>query len=430
MASSIAPPDENSPGTPRRIPNNKILPHVAKLFQDLKESDPTIKISNISGLYQEYEQGPELLIGEDFSDKIRAIVDTLIKKYNEEIRAGPDAMSYELDTKYNRSLLLEAILMEATKKGERIFVFSIFLAAAVPTVFREEGLRDLGDVVTAVEEYMRRVGESLEVVWESLNGLADSLVMQMIVPVYRTAGTYTPNNLSAFQDGDGGHLPGMTNVQVSEYAEFVLAVLTRDNYTCAFTGIFDTEAETGTTFSAYRAGHIIPWGLGWDYSRYRETRNRLTWNLLDIFDANDTSRISDYLYPKLDEISNGLTLSREVHRRFTGLQMWLDFDEENETEYIFTPAGETRGIFGPGSMPFDKRVVVKKGQGFPDRRLIDLHARLSRVAWVSGAINVAKEFTGNAATTYVDHGPDHKSVHPKALELKLLSINEPENKGL
>ncbi|KAK6517850.1 hypothetical protein TWF506_005026 [Arthrobotrys conoides] len=425
MASTIAPADENSPttSTPQRPPNTKILPYVAKLFQDLKETDANIKISSISGFYQEYEQGPDLLIGEDFSDKIRAIVDSILKKYNDEINAGPDPIG----GKYNRSKLFECLLKESTVKGERIFAFSIFMGIAIPTVFGEDGIRDLGDIVTAVEEYIRRVGESLEVVWDSLNGLADSLVMQLIVPVYRTSGTYTPTNTSGFQDGDGDILPGMTGVEVAKYREFALSVLARDNYTCTFTGVYDTDAETGTTSSAYKVAHIIPWGLGWDFTRYKEARNRITWNLLDIFDAGDAGRLSDSLAKDLDDISNGLTLSREVHRRFEGLQLWLDLRKETDTEYIYTAGGETRGIFGPGVMPHDRKVTVKKGEGCPDQRLISLHARLSRVALISGAIHVAREFTGRGATAYLEHGPDHRSVHPKALELKLLSINEPED---
>ncbi|RVD85778.1 uncharacterized protein DFL_004085 [Arthrobotrys flagrans] len=330
-----------------------------------------------------------------------------------------------MDPKYNRYKLLECILKEATPKGERIFVFSIFLAIAIPTVFKEDGLQYLSDIVEAVEQYIRRVGEGLETVWKSLNGSADSLVVQLIVPVYRTAGTCTPDNPSAFQDGDGGVLPGVSKGRVFKYRDFGLAVLSRDKYKCTVTGKFDTDAETGTV---YKVVHIIPWGPDWNTSRSKETRNRLTWNLLDIFTANGSGRLSDTLSMNLDEVGNGLTLDREVYRRFEGLQFWLDFETETEADSIYTVEGDTKGIFGPGGMPPDTRVYLGKGRHV-DRRLLDIHARLSRVSTVSGAVNVAKEFTGKGATEFVEHGPDHKSVHPKALELKLLSINELENKN-
>ncbi|KAK6348383.1 hypothetical protein TWF718_006180 [Orbilia javanica] len=419
--------DENSELAPR-VPNTKILPYVAGLFQDLKESDPNLKITSIAGFYQEYEEGPELLIGEDFSDKIRALVDTILKKYDVEIKAGQGIIGDGMDLMYNRYKLFDCILKEATPKGQRIFVFGMFLAIAIPTVFKVEGLIGLGDIVSAVEAYIRQMGQNLEAMWEGLNGLADSLVVQLIVPIYRTRGTYTPENASAFQDGDGCVIPGMTEERVAEYQDLTLEVLMRDNYTCVVTGKFDTLAETGTVSSSYRVAHIIPWGLDWDASLYKETRNRITWNLLDIFAANDSGRLSDSLSDTLDGFHNSMTLSRDVYRRFEGLELWLELKGETDTEYKYRIGGDTGGIFGPTRVSPEYSVVMRKGPRCPNPRLLILHAKLSRIATVSGAIYVAKEYTGKGAKAFIKYARGYKSVHPKALELKLISINEPENR--
>ncbi|KAK6501724.1 hypothetical protein TWF481_009552 [Arthrobotrys musiformis] len=422
MASHLSDLEENLPVV-RRIPHAKILPYVASSFQRLKETDPRVKISNITGLYQEYEQGPELFLGEDFSPKIAALVDKVLKKYGEEVKVegvGEDA-------RYNRYELFESILRETTVKGRGIFVFSIFLAVAMPTVFREEGMHGLGDFVEAVEGYVWRVGESMEVVWEGLDCLADSLVMQLVVPMYRTAGIFTPENVSALQDGDGCVLPGMKGESLRTLQDFQLAVLERDRNTCMVTGRFDTDAEIGTTSSVHRVAHILPWILNWDRTCCKETKNRFAWNLLDIFDANSSSRLSDSLSINLDSLGNGLTLDRRVHRHFEGLQLWFEFEMENEAENIYKIVGKIDGsLSGSSAMPIGKRVAFKKGKDYPARRLLDIHAKISRIAHVSGAIGVCKEYIGKKGTSYIEHAPDHKSAHPGALKMKLLSITGPD----
>ncbi|KAK6358452.1 hypothetical protein TWF730_007785 [Orbilia blumenaviensis] len=414
MASNIA-PDSDENARPR-IPDIKILPYVSAAFEELKKAHPNRKFLNINGLYQDYEQGCESLIATDFSVKIRAAVRAYLLKYEEDIALRPDTGD---EGNYNRYKFLSSVMDEASEKGEKMILFSVFLAIAIPTVFMEDGLEELPDVITAVELYMGLVGESLEVAWDSLNQLADAMVMQLIAPVYRTLGTYTPENESALEDGEGGSLVGMSAAGVAEFRNFRLRVFQRDNYTCAVTGKHDTDAETGTVSSRYKVAHIIPWRLDWNTSRVRAVKNQLGWNLLDIFDATPSGRLSDSVSRKLHKINNGLTLDREVHRRFTGLQLWLSYYRETSDVQIYTIGGNIDELY----IAPDRKVAFQKGYGSPERRLLDIHARISKVATTSRAINLVKKYTGQNAKAYVKHGPDILSIDPDALRLRLLGIN-------
>ncbi|KAK6519611.1 hypothetical protein TWF281_003433 [Arthrobotrys megalospora] len=420
MASKLIAPEEDP--LRERIPDTKLIPYVTQMFEELRHSKPERGFVSIFDLYRDYEEGQSSIILEDHTEKVAKVVNEYLAKYEEEVESRPDSIGDEMDSSYNRHKLLKCLLEEASLRGKSILNFNILLAIALPTVFTEDGIGLLGELIFAVQRYMGKVGESLEVVWESLDTLADTLVMQLIVPVYRTAGTYTPENYSAYQDGDGSFLVGMSEQGVESYQNFRLTTLERDKYRCVVTKKFDTYAETGTVATTHRVAHIIPWGLDWDFTRSKAVRNRVGWVMLNIFDASTTGRLSDTLSMKLDQTKNGLTLTREVHRHFEGMHLWLNFDKENQQECTYTIDGDASKIFAV-DLPSDRKVVFRKGPDCPERRLLDIHAKLSRVATTSGAINIAKQFTGKGATMYVVKSKDAIEVHPKALELKLLSIN-------